>query len=229
MIKDQEKQIAARAALQFIHDGDVVGLGSGSTAEYFLQYLAERVKAGLNIQGVPTSERIGHLATIAGIPLLTLEQCQQIDIDVDGADVVDPKLRLIKGGGGALLREKIIATASRQMVVIADSSKARDLSEFPLPVEVISFAQALVAGKIAAMGAKVTLRRANDGQPYMTDERHHILDCKFESIPDPEALAHTLDTMPGVVEHGMFIGIAKIALIGKGAEVIEMRSQNPAT
>jgi ribose 5-phosphate isomerase A len=224
MSNDLEKQAAARASLQFVKDGHIVGLGTGSTAAYFIQFLGERVKAGLKIRGVPTSIHAQQLAEKCAIPLTTLDQVEQIDVDIDGADEFDPQLRLIKGGGGALLREKIIASAARKFVVVADSSKQVPvLGKFPLPVEVIPFAQSLLARKITALGATVALRKATDGAPYKTDEGHHILDCHFGSISDPAGLARLLSDMPGVVEHGLFIGMASLVLVGKGSEVVELR------
>src|SRR5437660_2935525 len=158
MASDQEKEAAARASLRFIEDGQVVGLGTGSTAAHFIRLLGEQVKKGLRIRGIPTSDRSRELAMSLGIPLTTLDECQEIAVTVDGADEVDPQLRLIKGGGGALLREKVVASATRQMVVVADASKQVPvLGKFPLPVEVIKFAEALAAKRIRALGAEVQL------------------------------------------------------------------------
>src|SRR5689334_23445772 len=169
MTPEEQKQAAAQESLRFVRDGMVVGLGTGSTATLAVAMLGDRVRGGLKIQGIPTSARTAELAKKTGIPLLTLEQCQEIDVTVDGADEVDPQLRLIKGGGGALLREKIIASISKQMVVVADASKKVSiLGKFPLPVEVIGFAEPLIAKKISALGAKVKLRRDEQGNPYVT-------------------------------------------------------------
>ena len=222
MANDQEKEAAARASLRFIRDGQVVGLGTGSTAAFFIRLLGEQVRDGLRIRGSPTSVRSKELALSLGIPLTTLEECQEIAVTVDGADEVDPELRLIKGGGGALLREKVVASATRQLVIVADATKRVPvLGKFPLPVEVIQFAQALVAKRIAALGAEVRLR-AESGIPFVTDENNHILDCHFGEIPDADGLARQLSDMPGVVEHGLFIGMVSTALFAKGSEVVEL-------
>jgi ribose 5-phosphate isomerase A len=224
MANDQEKEAAARASLQFVQDGTVVGLGTGSTAAYFIKLLGERVQKGLRVRGIPTSVRSRDLAQSLGIPLTTLDECQEIAVTVDGADEVDPQLRLIKGGGGALLREKIVASATQKLVIVADASKqVRKLGKFPLPVEVIRFSQALVAKRIAALGADVSLRTDSAGQPYVTDENNHILDCHFGEIADADSLARQLSDMPGVVEHGLFIGMASVVLFARGSEIVELR------
>jgi ribose 5-phosphate isomerase A len=224
MANEEEKRAAARASLRFVHDGDIVGLGTGSTAAYAVRFLGERVHAGLKIRGIPTSSQTSELARAAQIPLTTLDEVQQIDVTIDGADEFDPQLNLIKGGGGALLHEKIVASASRLLVIIADSSKQVPfLGSFPLPVEVIPFAQALVMRKIEALGAKVKLRQLPDGNRFVTDEHNHILDCHFGQISDPAALARTLEATPGIVEHGLFIGMANVVLVAKGSEVQELR------
>ncbi|HXX00948.1 MAG TPA: ribose-5-phosphate isomerase RpiA [Candidatus Acidoferrales bacterium] len=224
MANDQEKETAARASLRFIKDGQVVGLGSGSTATYFIKLLGEQVKNGLRIRGIPTSVRSRDLAMSLGIPLTSLDECQDIAVTVDGADEVDPHLRLIKGGGGALLREKIVASATRQLVIVADASKQVPLlGKFPLPVEVIKFAQPLVAKRIRALGAEVQVRAGEDGKPFLTDENNHILDCHFGEIRDADALARQLSDMPGVVEHGLFIGMASVVLLARGNEIVELR------
>src|SRR3984885_9058182 len=226
---DLEKAAAARASLRFVHDGNIVGLGTGSTAAHAVRFLGERVRAGLKIRGVPTSVQTRDLASSVGIPLTTFDEIQSIglqpiDVTIDGADEFDAQLRLIKGGGGALLREKIIASASRQVVIIADSSKqVAMLGKFPLPVEVIPFAQSLVAARIAALGATVKLRKDAKGNPFVSDEGHHILDCSFGQIPDPPALARSLSDMPGIVEHGLFIGLATVVLVAKSENVTELR------
>ncbi len=219
-LRDAEKQAAAHAAVQLVESGDVVGLGSGSTATFAIHFLAERVRAGLKIVGIPTSKAMKQLAEQLGIPLTTLDQNPVIDIDIDGADEIDPQLNLIKGGGGAMLREKVIASASKRFVVVAESVKlVPHLGKFPLPVEVISFAESLVQLRIEFLGAQVTLRKQKDGAVYVTDEGHHILDCNFGEITDPEALNAQLHEFPGVVEHGLFIGLAEMAFVGKDGGV----------
>jgi ribose 5-phosphate isomerase A len=221
---DQEKEAAARASLRFVRDGQIVGLGTGSTAAYFIQLLGDAVKNGLRVRGIPSSVRSREQAASLGIPLTTLDECQEIDVTVDGADEVDPELRLIKGGGGALLREKIVASATKQLVIVADATKRVPvLGRFPLPVEVIKFAQAVVVKKIEALGAKVSVRREAEGRPYLTDENNHILDCRFEQISDAARLARQLSDMPGVVEHGLFIGMASVVLVANGSEIVELR------
>jgi ribose 5-phosphate isomerase A len=227
MANDQEKEAAARASLRFVKNGQVVGLGTGSTAAYFIELLGEQVKNGLRIRGIPSSDRSREQAADLGIPLTTLDECPEIDVTVDGADEVDPQLRLIKGGGGALLREKIVASATRQLVIVADATKRVPvLGKFPLPVEVIKFAQAVVRKKIEALGAKVEMRRGTDGKPYLTDENNYILDCRFGEIPDADGLAWQLSDMPGVVEHGLFIGMASVVLVANGSEIVELRARN---
>jgi ribose 5-phosphate isomerase A len=224
MANDQEKKEAARASLKFVKDGHVVGIGTGSTAKFFIELLGEQVRSGLKVRGIPTSERSGHLAASLGIPIITLDDCQQIDVTVDGADEFDPQLRLIKGGGGALLREKIVGSATKQYVIVADASKRVPvLGKFPLPVEVIKFAQALVKNRIEALGAKVDLRRDAAGKLYLTDGNNYILDCRFGEISDADSLARQLSEMPGVVEHGLFIGMANVVLVAGGSEVQELR------
>ncbi len=223
-IHEPEKQAAARAAVQLIESGSVVGLGSGSTATYAIRFLAERVRSGLKIVGVPTSQATKSLAEQLGIPLTTLEENPVIDIDIDGADEIDPQLNLIKGGGGALLREKVIASASKCFIVVAESTKlVSHLGKFPLPVEVIPFAESLIKRKIEALGAQVSLRKFAYGNPYVTDEGHHILDCTFGEITDPAGLDSKLHAIPGVVEHGLFIGMAKMAFVGKDGSVVQVK------
>lgn len=211
---------AATAALELVKDGMKLGLGSGSTAEEFVKVLAPLVADGLSVTGVPTSVRTGELATSLGIQISTLDEHPQLDLTVDGADELDSQLRLIKGGGAAHLREKIVAKASRQMAVIADHSKQVDmLGAFPLPLEVLPFG--LTATTIAikqvctdefGLDGAFLLRKRND-KPVMTDNGNVVLDASFGRIPDPEGLAKQLSQIPGLVEHGLFIDIANIAYV----------------
>jgi len=225
MANEQEKEAAGRAAAKLVRDGDIVGLGTGSTAYFTVVALGERVKAGLKIIGIPTSLQTADLARAVGIPLTTLDEHPEIDITIDGADEVDPNLNLIKGGGGALLREKVVASVTRKMVVVADSGKiVSALGKFPLPVEVISFARTVVEKKVVALGGVPKLRTRPDGSPFLTDNGNEILDCSFGTIADPAALARELNGLPGVVEHGLFIGLAKLALVGRGDRVEELRA-----
>ena len=227
MANENEKELAGRAAAKLVHDGDIVGLGTGSTAYFAVVALGERVKAGLKMVGIPTSVATADLAKKVGVPLTTLDDHPEIDITIDGADEIDPHLNLIKGGGGALLREKIIASASKRMVVISDSSKLVPvLGKFPLPVEIVAFARTVVENKIRSLGATVKLRTKPDGSTYLTDNGNPILDCTFGRIADPPALARTLSDTPGVVEHGLFIGLASVALVGRGGAVEEIRLKN---
>jgi ribose 5-phosphate isomerase A len=222
MANDSEKEMAARASLKYVHDGQIIGLGSGSTATVAIRLLAERVRDGLKIRGIPSSVQSRDLAFQLGIPLTTFDEYQQIDVTIDGADEFDPALNLIKGGGGAMLREKVVASASKQLVIVTDSSKQVPvLGRFPLPVEVIGFAEPLVAKKISDLGASVARRCDSFGKPYTTDEGHHILDCRFGKISDPPTLSRNLSEMPGVVEHGMFVGMASVVLMAKAGAVEE--------
>lgn len=222
MANDAEKEVAARASLKYVRDGQVVGLGTGSTAKIAIRLLGEMVQGGLKIRGIPTSIASREMAMQLGIPLTTFDEVQQIDVTIDGADEFDPSLNLIKGGGGAMLREKIVASATKQQVIVTDSSKQVEvLGKFPLPVEVIGFAEALVAKEISDLGARVVQREDSTGKPYLTDEGHHILDCHFDKIADPPALARLLSDMPGIVEHGLFIGMTSVVLMAKAGKVEE--------
>jgi ribose 5-phosphate isomerase A len=219
-LSDNPKRAAAAAALELVRPGMKLGLGTGSTAAHFVELLGEKVRAGLDIVGVPTSEATHGLAKHAGISLVTLEEAPELDLTVDGADEIDTKLRLIKGGGAALLREKIVANASKRMVVIADSGKkVGTLGAFPLPIEVIQFGleatKRAVARAVEQAGCQgeIKLRLRPDGHALVTDSGHFILDASLGRIPDPEVLANGLAAVPGVVEHGLFIGLASEAFI----------------
>ena len=221
--RENEKEIAARASLGFVRDGDIVGLGSGTTATYAVRFLAELLRSGLMFRGIPTSEQTRALAESLGIPLITFDIANSIDVTIDGADEVDPQLRLIKGRGGALLHEKVVASASKRLVIVVDSTKLVSvLGAAALPVEVIAFAEPVVKARIERLGASVQRREAG-GAPYVTDEGHHILDCSFGRIDDPGAVARTLSETPGVVGHGLFINMADVVLVGREDRVDELR------
>ena len=231
MANEKEKENAALAAMEFVEDGMTIGLGTGSTAKFFVELLAEEVADGLVVRCIETSEQTRRLASSLGVPLIPFEQVERIHLTVDGADEVDEQGQLIKGGGAALLREKIIANASDHMVVIADPSKQVErLGKFPLPVEVTPFGYTITAKLVydvlAASGIdrpRVELRSLSNGELVVTDGGNHILDCHCGRIPDAEALAARLSTVPGVVEHGLFIGLARTVIIGNenGATVFE--------
>lgn len=227
---DAQKRAAAARAVEFVRPGMRLGLGSGSTAKHFVELLAERVGAGLEVIAVPTSEATRSDAERLGVPLTSLDETPALDLTVDGADEIAPDLSLIKGGGGALLREKIVASASARMVVIADETKwVAALGRFLLPIEVVPFGLAATrrAVEAAAAAAGCTgpalLRRGKDGHVFVTDGGHWILDAALERIADPRALADRLDGIAGVVEHGLFIGLAQTAVIAdsSGVRVIE--------
>lgn len=222
---------AAEAALQHVENGMRLGIGTGSTAEEFVRLLAEKVAGGLKVEGVPTSERTARLCVELGVPLKSLDELPELDITIDGADEVDASLRLIKGGGGALLREKIVACASQRMIVIADETKVVDtLGAFPLPIEINTFGQIatrIAVEKVASrlgLSGELKLRSSDDGL-FMTDGGHLILDASFGRIPDAEALSSQLNSIPGVVEHGLFINIASLAVIAgpSGARTLEAK------
>ncbi|HEX9153991.1 MAG TPA: ribose-5-phosphate isomerase RpiA [Nitrospira sp.] len=217
---DYAKELAAEKSLDFIEDGMVVGLGTGSTAARFIKLLGERVKHGLKIRGIPSSKTSKELAESLSIPIIDFQQCPEIDVAIDGADEIAPGLALIKGGGGALLIEKIVASASRRFVVIADSSKVvTRLGKVPLPVEVIPAASAVVARKLMEIGIRSTIRRLNNGFEFITDEGNLILDCQCGEIQDPDALAASIRNIVGVVEHGLFLHMAERALVSDGSGV----------
>ena len=222
---ENEKRVAAARSLDFVSDGMILGLGSGSTAELMIRGLGERVAQGLRVVGVPTSRRTRELAIECGVPLTTLEEHSHLDLTIDGADEAAPDFSLIKGGGGAMLHEKIVASASRQMIVVIDSRKwVASLGAFPLPVEVIPCACKVVAERIRQLGCEPRRRLDKSGQPFVTDEGNAILDCPFGRIENPRALAVQLSCMPGVVEHGLFVDIAAKVIVGR-AETAEVLSR----
>src|SRR6187431_197750 len=225
-----QKRAAAARALEFVRPGMRLGLGSGSTAKHFVELLAERVRAGLDVIGVPTSETTRRDAERLGVPLTTLDETPELDLTIDGADEISPDLALIKGGGGALLREKIVAAASARMVVIADDTKwVAMLGKFPLPIEVVPFGlaatkRAVEAATISAgCPGPISLRKDKAGHAFVTDGGHFILDAALQRIADPRALAERLAAIPGVVEHGLFIGLAHAAVIAgpDGRRIVE--------
>lgn len=215
----QMKIIAAAEALKYVEDGMRLGIGTGSTAEEFVRLLAEKVEQGFKVRGVPTSERTARLCLELGVPLNSLDELPELDLTIDGADEVDGQLRLVKGGGGALLREKIVAAASQCMIVIADESKVVEtLGAFPLPIEVNPFGMTATRIAIERLATRLGLsgeirpRSSGDGL-FETDGGHYILDASFGRISDAEALASGLNAIPGVVEHGLFINLATMAII----------------
>lgn len=227
--QDEMKRAVARVAAELVEDGMVVGLGTGSTAAFLVTLLGERVRRGLRMVGIPTSERTRAQAVEEGIPLATFADYQRIDLTIDGADEILPgTLDLIKGAGGALLREKIVAAASTRMAVIGDVSKLVDRlgSVFAVPVEIVPFGWEATASRLKDRADEVRLRLASDGAAYVTDGGHYIVDCRFASIDDPAALERDLATMVGVVESGLFVGMATEALIA-GADGVRRLVPGP--
>ena len=229
---DGLKRQAAARALESVRDGMKLGLGTGSTAKHFVDLLGERVRAGLKVLGVPTSEATRVQAIQCGIVLATLDDVDRLDLTVDGADEIDPALNAIKGGGGALLREKIVAAASDRMIVIADDTKwVEVLGRFPLPVEVIPFGLAATQRAIgiafaqSGVSGQMAVRKGKDGHVFVTDGGHWIIDAHLGRIEDAPRLAGLLNPIPGVVEHGLFIGLASTAILAgtQGIRVVERR------
>ncbi len=230
MDADSQKRAAATRAIEFVRSGMRLGLGTGSTAKHFVDLIGERVRAGLDVIAVPTSQATHKQALSCGIPLTTLDETPTLDLTVDGADEISPDLTLIKGGGGALLREKIVAAASARLIVMADVSKCVDaLGRFPLPVEMAPFgAGATWLAVQAALGAKpdmLSMRKGKDGHAFVTDGGHFIVDAALGRIENPPAIAHALTSVPGVMGHGLFIGMASMAVIGgpDGVRIVERR------
>jgi ribose 5-phosphate isomerase A len=227
---DGLKRQAAAQALSHVRDGMKLGLGTGSTAKHFVELLGEKVRGGLRVIGVPTSEATRAQAQAAGVPLMTLDDIDHLDLTIDGADEIDPKLNLIKGGGGALLREKIVANASDRMIVIADDSKwVSSLGRFPLPIEAVPFGIAATQRALAdafvrsGVSGQMLIRKGGDGHVFVTDGGHWIVDVRLGEIQDAPRLAGLLSAIPGVVEHGLFIGLASTAILAgaQGIRVIE--------
>jgi len=227
---DALKRQAAARALEHVRDGMKLGLGTGSTAKHFVELLGEKVKGGLRVVGVPTSEGTRAQAQANGVPLTTLDEIDHLDLTVDGADEIDGAFNLIKGGGGALLREKIVANASDRMIVIADDSKwVETLGRFPLPIEVVPFGLAATQRALAdafargGVSGQMVVRKAADGHVFVTDGGHWIVDARLGEIQDAPRLAGLLSAIPGVVEHGLFIGLASTVILAgaQGIRVIE--------
>jgi ribose 5-phosphate isomerase A len=222
------KRRAGERSVEYVEDGMTVGLGTGSTAYWMVARLGERVREGLRVRCIPTSSRTEEQARQLGIPLVTFDEVQQLDLTIDGADEINPDLALIKGGGGALLREKLVAASSRRMIVIADAGKLVSvLGKFPLPVEVVPFAWEVTARRVAhAVGVEPLMRR--DGpEPYLTDNGNYILDCECGAIEDPARMERELKLLNGVVDCGLFVGMADLAILsGDDGElrIIERRA-----
>jgi ribose 5-phosphate isomerase A len=234
--QDEAKKAAAAKAIEtFLKDGMTVGLGSGTTSRWFVRILGERVTSGLRVTGVPSSKSTGHLAQEVGVPLADLNDATQLDLTIDGADEIDSKGRMIKGGGANLLWEKIVACASRRMVAIVDESKVvEQLGRFPLPIEVVPFGWRSTEEHLRNLfrdeGFTDVLIEVRGGlqNPLITDSGHYLLDCHLRAIPNPESLGSKLNLIPGVVEHGLFINISTDAVIGHAngnAEVVAFRRE----
>jgi len=227
---EAQKRAAAARALAFVRPGMRLGLGTGSTAAHFVELLAERVRTGLDVVAVPTSESTRAQAERLGIALTTLDEAPELDLTVDGADEIAPDLSLIKGGGGALLREKVVAAASARMIVIADESKwVQILGRFPLPIEIVPFGAAATCRAVETAAADAgcpgptMLRKAQNGHAFVTDGGHWLIDAQLQRIADPQALATRLSAVPGVMEHGLFIGLARTAIVAgpHGVRLVE--------
>jgi ribose 5-phosphate isomerase A len=221
------KEIAGQRAAEMVEDGMTVGLGTGSTVHFTLERLADRVaKEGLAIRGVPTSVDTERKALALGIPLATLDEVESIDLTIDGADEIDPNFDLTKGGGGALLREKVVAYISRREAIVVGRNKVVERlgTTFLLPVEVVPFARAMVAREITRLGAEPVLRVTEPGEAYLTDNGNQILDCRFpEGIADAAAMEAELARIPGIVESGLFVGLAQVVVIGDDDGTVEVR------
>jgi ribose 5-phosphate isomerase A len=230
--EDILKRGAGEQAVEFVENGMILGLGTGSTVFYALRRLGDRVSQGQlrDIVGVPTSNATARLAHEFGIPLTTLDEHPWLDLTIDGADEVDPDLNLVKGLGGALLREKIVAAASRRLVIVVDDSKLVERlgTRAPLPVEVVPFGWRLQMAYLESLGAQPTLRRIAGNEPYVTDGGHYIIDCQFAGIDDPHTLATALNIQPGIVENGLFLNMVDTVVVGTPEGVSVYQSMTPA-
>ncbi|MBB5059984.1 ribose 5-phosphate isomerase A [Granulicella aggregans] len=229
MTQDEAKRLVAKRAVEFVEDGMAVGLGTGSTSRMFIEELGAKVKAsGIKIRCVASSDASKALGESLGLEVVSLAELPELDVYIDGADEVardaDGSLALIKGGGGALLREKIVASSAKKFIVVVDSSKVvAKLGKFPLPIEVIKMALPLVEGKLTELGLNPKQRKAKDGSVYLTDENNYILDCSVGVIENPEETAAEVRGIVGVVEHGLFLGMAAMALVAGDDGVTEMQ------
>ncbi len=215
-----EKQHAAEAAVEYVKDGMIVGLGTGSTTEFAVKKLGERVRDGLAIRGIPTSDVTKVQAEEEGIPLIDFSETMYIDLTIDGADEIDVNLNMIKGGGAALLREKIVASASKEEIIIVSHEKfVKQLGSFPLPVEVIPFGWQVIFNQLETLGGSPDLR-LKQGQPLLTDQGNYIIDCRFRQIIDAAQLEQRLNMIPGVVENGLFTGLCTRMIMAEGEKIV---------
>lgn len=215
-----EKQHAAEAAVEYVKDGMIVGLGTGSTTEFAVKKLGERVRDGLAIRGIPTSDVTKVQAEEEGIPLIDFSETMYIDLTIDGADEIDINLNMIKGGGAALLREKIVASASKEEIIIVSHEKfVKQLGSFPLPVEVIPFGWQVIFNQLETLGGSPDLR-LKQGQPLLTDQGNYIIDCRFRQILDAAQLEQRLNMIPGVVENGLFTGLCTRMIMAEGEKIV---------
>ena len=215
-----EKQLAAEAACEYIKDGMIVGLGTGTTAEFAVRKIGKLVREGISIRGIPTSNRTKKLAEAEGIPLIDFSESMFIDLTIDGADEIDGNLNMIKGGGAALLQEKIVASVSRAEIIVGSKTKMVDhLGAFPLPVEVVPFGWQVIFNQLESIHANPDLR-LNDGQPLVTDQGNYIIDCHFRKIENPKLMEHHLNMIPGVVENGLFINLCTKMILADGKQLI---------
>lgn len=208
------KKMAGEKAVEFIKKDMLIGLGTGSTVHWTIQKLGKLVKEGLNVQAIPTSKATEKFARDAGIPLTTFDQVKELDLTIDGADEISAKLDLIKGGGGALLREKLVAISSRKRIIVADSSKlVTHLGKFALPIEIVPFSWERTLERVLSLGCQIELRKS-EAVPFITDNGNYILDCKFAEITDPMSLHQQLKLLPGVIETGLFVQLAHLIVVG---------------